>query len=522
MSKLRYISISTLAATVFVCVAATHVSAQTTVRVSVDSAGNQADLDSYYPAISGNGRYVAFHSDADLTPDFTIVDDVFIHDRDTGVTERMSTNSVGVPGNGNSYLPEISSDGRYVTFESAATNLVLDDTNGTPDVFIHDRDTGSTELVSVRSNGDQSDGPSTFSSVSADGRYVAFESAAANLVPGDTNSAHDIFVRDRAMGITERISVSSNGGQATKSSFEPSITPDGRFVVFGSLASDLVLEDTNGRADVFVHDRDTGITERVSVSSGGIQANGDSGAATISANGRYVAFISSANNLAGGASGVFVHDRYTGSTAIVSVDSDGTPGNSSSYDAAITADGRFVAFSSFADNLVEGDTNGDGDTFIHDRSTGTTERISVTSDGAEADSFSWEVAISATGRYVAFESLYLPSGPSSISLVPGDTNAVWDIFVRDRGAPTLDDLIILTNSFSFPKGIDSALLAMLQNVKSALEAENAAQRKDAANKLRAFIDFVEAQRSKRITQGQADLMIVMATDILADMQSSSS
>jgi Tol biopolymer transport system component len=254
---------------------------------------------------------------------------------------------------------------------------VSGDTNNTHDVFVHDRKTGQTTRVSVRSNGTQGNGLSVHPSLSADGRYVAFDSESSNLVRGDTNSTTDVFVHDRQSGKTSRISVASDGTQGDGFSIvtSPSISANGRYVAFLSFATNLVSDDTNFAADIFVHDRKTGQTTRVSVASDGTQGDGNSEFPWLSANGRYVAFHSLASNLVSGdtnfTSDIFVHDRKTGQTTRVSVASDGTQGNSFSGDPSISANGRFVAFSSVASNLAEGgDTNGVNDIFVHDRRDG--------------------------------------------------------------------------------------------------------------------------------------------------------
>jgi len=224
------------------------------------------------------------------------------------------------------------------------------------------------QRVSVASGGTQGNGDSGCPSISADGRYVAFQSYASNLVPGDTNEVGDVFVHDRLTGQTTRVSVASDGTEGNDYSRRPSISADGRYVAFASLASNLVPGDTNGTWDVFVHDRLTGQTTRVSVASGGAQGNSGSWCPSISADGRYVAFQSYASNLVPGDTNgvldVFVHDRLTGQTTRVSVASDGTQGDSYSFGSSISADGRYVAFSSLASNLVPGDTNDKPDIFV--------------------------------------------------------------------------------------------------------------------------------------------------------------
>jgi len=411
-----------------------------TTRVSVASSGTQGNDGSFNPALSTNGRYVAFESSAsNLVPgDTNGVGDVFVHDRDTGATARVSVASNGVAGNASSGSPAISADGRYVAFRSGASNLVPGDTNGDTDVFVYDRDTGATARVSVASNGSQANGESRLPALSGDGRYIAFESEASNLVPADSNGQWDVFVHDRQTGATTRVSVASNGSPANGASDFPTLSADGRYVAFGSQASNLVPADTNGAWDVFVHDRQTATTTRVSVASDGTPGNGHSAIPALSADGRHVAFISQASNLVPGDNNrigildVFVHDLDTGATTLVSVASDGGQANDGSETLIrLSADGRYVAFVSPATNLVPGDTNGAFDDFVHDRQTGATTRVNVASDGSQAigsDTGKPALGLSADGRYVAFSS-------EATNLVPGDSNGAEDVFVRGPLAP---------------------------------------------------------------------------------------
>jgi Tol biopolymer transport system component len=348
------------------------VAAGPTTRVSVDSLGRQADGPSSSAAISANGRFVAFESDATNlvageTNHFT---DVFVYDLTTGKTTRVSVDSAGRQANGPSSSAAISADGRFVAFESDATNLVVGDTNGKRDVFVHDLVTRTTSRVSVDSVERQANSPSFGPVISADGRYVAFESAATNLVPGDTNGLSDIFVRDLMAGTTTRVSVDSAGRQANGPSYRPAISADGRYIAFESAATGLVPGDTNGLSDIFVRDLMTGKTTRVSVDSLGRQANGPSYSPAVSADGRFVAFESDASNLVPGDSNlrrdVFVRDLMAGTTTRASVDSAGRQANGSSSGASISGDGRFVVFDSDAFNLVPNDTNGKRDVFVHD------------------------------------------------------------------------------------------------------------------------------------------------------------
>ena len=366
-----------------------------------------------------------------------------------GNTIRVSVASDGTQSNHDSYNPSISADGRFVAFESEATNLVSGDTNNFQDIFVHDRQTGQTTRVSVASDGTQANGHSYAPSISADGRYVAFASLASNLVSGDTNGAWDVFVHDRQTGETTRVSVASDGTQAIGFFFgsSPSISADGRYVAFDSWATNLVSGDTNDKPDVFVHDRQTGQTTRVSVSSDGTQANNGAIYPSISADGRYVAFESNSTNLVSGdtnsVTDIFVHDRQTGQTTRVSVSSDGTQANGgpgwSGNPSSISADGRYVAFHSYADNLVSGDTNSATDIFVHDRQTGVTTRVSIASDGTQANGFSASPSISADGRYVAFMS-------GATNLVSGDTNNDWDVFVHGREGNIAPTVVSITRA----------------------------------------------------------------------------
>jgi Tol biopolymer transport system component len=417
--------------------AASAASAQETARVSVDSAGVEGNFDSYCigPALSKDGLLVAFGSFAsNLVPgDTNLVFDVFVHDRATGVVERVSVDSAGGEGNSGAYLPfSITPDGRFVAFASDASNLVAGDTNGATDVFVRDRATGTTERVSVDSAGGESKGGNlriggAYPSLSADGRYVAFTGYGDDLVAGDTNGATDVFVHDRTTGATERVSVDSAGAQAGGGSIQSVLSADGRIVAFGSEADDLVAGDANHVWDVFVRDLVSGVTERVSVDSLGLEGDGDSYRPSLSDDGSIVVFTSLAKNLVAGdanqASDVFLHDRGSGLTERVSVDSAGGEAAGASEYATVSSDGRRIAFDSQAPDLVPGDVNNAWDVFVRDRGAGTTERMSVDSSGAEAAGDSRGGAISGGGHKVAFES-------RAANLVAGDTNSRKDVFIH--------------------------------------------------------------------------------------------
>jgi Tol biopolymer transport system component len=353
-------------------------------------------------------------------------------------TERVSVGSGEQQGDGFSIRGGLTADGRVVVFSSAATNLVSGDRNGVSDVFVRDRAAGATRLISRGQGGVQGDGESVNPFISRGGRHVAFTSLATNLVPGDTNAAPDVFLRDRHANRTTRVSVGPGGAQANGDSRVRGLSGDGRFVVIGSVATNLVAGDTNGQPDVFVHDRVRRVTTRESVGQGGVEGNGISAAATqlgsgipgvISGDGRFLAFQSLATNLvpgdANGVADVFLRDRRRGTTELVSVSSDEAQGNGNSVFALVSDDGRFVAFASNASNLVPGDTNGVSDVFLRDRQAGTTTRISVAEGGGDPNGFSVPLTISGNGRYVAYTSV-------ATNIVPGDTNGTNDIFVLDR------------------------------------------------------------------------------------------
>ena len=423
----------------------------TTTRVSVSTAGDQADRDTYTAGVSANGRYVLLNSQAtNLVPgDTNDRWDVFVRDRSSGVTPRVSVSTGGEQAKptddpwGGSTAGAISANGRYVVFQSDAPNLVPGDTNRAEDVFLHDLASGVTTRVSVNSASREANGSSWMPTISADGRYVAFASDATNLVRHDTNRFGDIFVRDLATAKTTRVNLTSQGRQARCNisgcqSGEPALSAHGRYVAFDSSATNLVQHDTNRLNDVFVRDRRAGRTTRVSVDSHGHQGGGDhtmngSNAPVISANGRYVAFHSADSNLVSGDTNrvfdIFVRDRRTGHTTRVSVSTRGAQANQESLGApSISADGRYVAFTSLASNLVAGDTNDITDVFVHNLATGETLLASLGQDGNQGDdsSATGDIAFSANDHMLVFSSW-------AANLVGGDTNDVPDAFVRDFG-----------------------------------------------------------------------------------------
>ena len=323
---------------------------------------------------------------------------------------RSSVSSSGAQADGFSDRPSVSSDGRYLAFHSAATNLVPDDTNEIPDVFVRDHQTGTTERVSVSTAGEEADGESYDPRISDNGQFVVFESFASNLVDDDTNSAPDIFVHDRTTGTTERVSVDSDGDETTDGASQPAISGDGLVVGFISTEPDLVEGDTNGTFDVFVHDRTSGSTERLSVATGATEADSGSFGPRLNGDGEVVSFVSFATNLVSNDDNdlvdVFVRDRSASTTERVSVGDGEEEADGGSTGGGLSGDGRFVVFSSGATNLVPDDTNGASDVFVRDRTSGTTERVSLANLGGQAagSGSSFGGSISTDGRYVAFDS----------------------------------------------------------------------------------------------------------------------
>lgn len=391
------------------------------VRASVAFDGAEGDGDSTEAAISDDGRIVAFRSFAtNLVPgDTNARTDVFVRDNESGVVTRVSVRSDGTQGNGTSETPAISGDGRFVAFQSEATNLTPTSSSGTARVFVHDRVTGTTELVAVNTNGSPM-GATGSPSLSQDGRVVSFVTVATGHV----------YVRDRAAGITTHVTPGANDASSGAR-----LSADGRHLVFTASATNLVAGDTNGFPDVFAYRLDTGTTERLSVPTGGVQATGGaSDRPSVSGDGTLVTFASGAVDLVAGDTNqvqdVFVRDRLTGETRRVSVGPGGVQGNEGSGWPSVSNDGRFVAFRSVAVTLVPGFTTRRDVVYVRDLERDVTAAASQSTTGATPNGSSAPPDISATGRRIAFASV-------ASDLVAGDGNARSDVFVAhvDTGRP---------------------------------------------------------------------------------------
>jgi len=354
-------------------------------------------------------------------------------------TELVSISLDGSEANDYCHEPSINENGRYVTFSSYANNLVDNDTNYYSDIFVRDRLLNITERISVSSTGEEGNDNSYEPFISSDGRYVTFTSYATNLVKDDVSGFADIFVRDRLLNITQRLSVSSTGVGGNNDSFGSSVSSDGRYIAFYSYASNLVEYDNNGCSDVFVHDRISNTIKRINILPHGGEANSDSYQPIISADGNFIAFTSNANNLVGNdnndESDVFVYDQNLNYIKRVSI-SEGVDANGSSYEPSINSDGRYIAFSSWANNLVEHDAKGFSDVFVYDQISGIIERVSILSVGEELDEDSYNPSISGDGRFVAFVTGHVQVAVCKMMLSFENRDNTVDIFVHDRLSKT--------------------------------------------------------------------------------------
>lgn len=416
--------------------------AGTTTRVSLRDDDGQANGDSFNPQVSADGRYVVFASNADnlVSGDDNGVTDIFVRDRETGETLRASVNSDGDEANFASFAPVISDDAHFVAFCSYATNLIVGDDNNVIDVFYHSLISGNTYLASRSVTGGPGDDVSCDPAdnileargpdISADGRYIVFESYAGDLVGNDGNNIRDIFRYDTSEVTMERVSLSIGGAPANADSRHPTVSADGQRVAFASDATNLVDGDTNGYRDVFVRNLNTSRTRLISQHSNGTRGNGDSFEPEISDDGLFVVFSSFASNLVDNDSNnyldVFIRDRAADETGRVSIGDDGEQTNvfAEVMAPSVSGDGRYVVFQTYANSLVPGEPDKDTrDVFLRDREAGTTTLVSVSSGGALGNASSREPVIGADGTVILFSS-------KADNLVGGDTNGDRDVFLH--------------------------------------------------------------------------------------------
>jgi Tol biopolymer transport system component len=431
--------------------------------------GTQGNLLSGDPALSASGRWIAFGSlSSDLVPgDTNGVADIFLRDFASGALRLVSTNAGGTPGNGGSANAQIAPDAASLLFESAASNLLAGDANGASDVFVKDLASGAVRLASSSASGVQGNGGSFTARWSADGARVVFASDASNLVAGDANALRDIFVKTLAGGAIERVSTGASGAAANGASDNAGFSADGRFVVFESVATNLVASaDNNNRSDIFVKNLATGALRRASESAGGVVGNGASFNAQLSADGRFAVFESAASNLVAGDSNgrtdIFVKDLASGAVQRVSTSETGAQASGPSYGARISADGRFVLFVSDAPNLVAGDTNTSSDVFVKDLASGALRCVSIDALGQPGSYDSFQAAFSADAREIAFTT-------AASNIVPGmvrvdfETVRVANPFWADGAIDTVRASV----NFALPDAVENLVLTGTPAIRGA-------------------------------------------------------
>ncbi len=417
--------------------------------VSVSATGDQPDQASFDADVTADGRWVVFVSrGTNLLPgDTNDTRDIFLSEVETGEITRINTGPAGQQTDSYSGRPQISSDGRYVVYYNTSDVILEEDANGFTDIYLFDRETGANELVSLSSTGAQGNDDSFFARLTDDGRYVVFTSDASNLVPGDTNGLKDVFVRDRQLGETYRVSVSSSGAEADDEPYTASISNDGRFVTFDNDATNLVAGGTTG-FEVYLHDRVTAETTLVSSGLGGQGGDGTSWKTRISGDGKWLTFESRASDLVvgdvNGAKDIFLYDVQSGQTSLVSVNGAGEQGDDGSETPSISDDGRYISYASRADNLVAGviSEGSDQNAFVYDRMTGTVTLASIGPQGQLSDNFLSEVQLSPEGAWVVYN--------TRSALLSEDINGQTDVFIY---GPLFEGLASYAQDF---EGLDAA------------------------------------------------------------------
>lgn len=401
--------------------------------ISKATNGTVGSDQSYQPDVSSDGRYVAFASDATnlVGNDNNAASDIFVYDRQANTFEIVSRQSDGDASNGNSYEPAISGDGRWVVYCSFASNLVTSDDNNRPDIFLYDRQDDTVRRLSDAPNGDDgNDNSCGQSDLSTNGQYVAFISDASNLVVSDTNNVRDVFIYNRGDDTVRRITA-ENGQQGAARSDMPSISDDGRYIAFQSDASNLITGDDNNQSDIFVYDRSDNDMERVSQRQDGTDNSTGSFAPAISGDARFVVFEAGDGNLVGddnnGKTDIFLHVRDGNAIERISLETDGGQANDNSTQASISTDGRYVTFTSAATDLDDNRVVNITNIFVRDRSTNSTISVSYTTDDVPGNRNSDTPQISGNGRYIVFAS-------GATNLLPEDPNTRADVYLWDKDA----------------------------------------------------------------------------------------
>lgn len=415
--------------------------------VSVGLDGAPANGEADRPQISRDGRYVVFDSVAtNLSTDAVRrnVRNVYRRDLVAGVTRVVSIGLNGVSADNWSSYGWASADGRYVAFASDATNLVAGGTSRR-NVFVRDMETGVTQRISVNNRGEPANLASTRPMISPNGRFIAFNSQATNLSPLATNAKDQVYLRDLVAGTTTLVSVSASGTSAGNAlSYRGMVSDDGRMVAWAARANNLVANDTNGAEDIFLRDMQAGSTVRVNLTPSGEQLPSGGGARPyLSPDGRWLTYNSYSALVdptdKGTKSDVFLYDVVNRTSTRASVGLNGADGTGDALRGFVSDDGRYVVFNSFSSNLVGNDTNGTGDCFLRDMATGVTTRISLAWHGGQPNGQSFRPVPSFDGGVVTYKSL-------ARNLVRDDPSADWQIYaVRplglapggDKTAPTV-------------------------------------------------------------------------------------
>lgn len=409
--------------------------------VSIGVGDVPADGNSGNASVSSNGNLVAFESDATnlVAVDTNGITDIFLRNVSGGTTVRVSSGVGGVPANGRSHSPAISADGAFIAFVSEASNLVAGDNNGVQDIFRYDVANGTISRVSVNTTNGDANSESHSPSISSTGRFIAFVSRASNLFGGtDANAQADVFVRDMTGGLTELVSTPDGDTLTTGAgtSTEPSISANGRFVSFTSTAPNLIASDINNQSDVFLRDTTADTTVLVSATAGGATGAGASDDSRISSDGSLVTFRSTAADLvtfdSNGEADVFLRDIAGGTTTVLSANRARTSvGHGASRGASLSTDERFAAFSSLAPDIVGGDNNAREDIFLRDRTTGPSYLVTASTTNTPANGHSFDAQVSGDGSVVVFSS-------DASNLVGSDTNGFTDIYTATSPAAAPD------------------------------------------------------------------------------------
>ena len=392
------------------------------------------------PSLNSDGTKIAFQSNSGIFGnDSANLQHIYLKNTSSNTFSRISVDSNGNNADSISFSPSISGDGKIITYYSYAKNLVSGDTNNSTDVFARDLNTNKTILVSSSATGVYGNGESASPIVSRNGKFVAFDSKATNITTLSTNNKRQVYVKNLSTGEIDIVSINNAGLAGNQDSFLPSISNDGRYVAFASYASNLPSANAN-KYDIYIHDRQTNTTELVSVG-----ANNHSGQATISGDGRYVAFLTLATTIVSGdtnsTADIIIYDRNN--STFQRVQKSGSIPNGPSFAPKFSEDGRFLAFYSAASNLITNDTNAKVDLFVFDNALNSIERLNLNASGGQTSvNIGNVISISGNGQVAAF------STPESL-VGAADENNQNDVYIRHRdtiqnGSPTAKAASIAT------------------------------------------------------------------------------